>query len=118
MKRMRIAREGVVTHDGRLIAGHALEWPESVVVTAPPSPRSYYGPEVVGKATNIQREPGGWITADIEGAPPKLFPEIRVTAPLGSGLKTSAGGDVLLGARLCAVHFGDSPVWDGLGPYE
>lgn len=118
MTRMRIAREGSWTHDGRLIATRALEWPDRVTVTAPASPRSYYGPDIVGEATNIRREFAGWITADVEGAPPKLSPMINITTPLDSDIKTDSGGLVLLKGRLHSIHFGDTPVWDGLGPYD
>lgn len=121
MTRMRIAREGANTKDGRLIASGALEWREPVAVTGPPSGHSYGDREIIGRATDIRREVDGFITAEIDCAPHGLYPQISVieAGPIENGLlRTADDRIVLLKGELREVHFGDNPVWDDLGEIE
>lgn len=112
MRKIRLAREGRPTRDGRFIEVGALELPSDPV---PLMMRNKEGDlDLVGLVHGpLDRDDDGWVLARIGIVPPSAF-GLAAEVDL---IHTSTRGDLGLhfeAGRICAVVLGSYPCWEGM----
>lgn len=107
-----LAREGVPTGDGRLIAQGALELPtEPIPLLVALGGQGHSGSRILGAVSEVRREEDSTITGEVSFPIRGMACEIDVDdmdADHGENLLTISYG------RLRAVTLGLRPCWDGL----
>lgn len=112
-----MAREGVPTFDGRALAQGSMKMradrpkvPLTVRYAGGGKARGHDGVVILGWASDLQREPDGWLTMELSHPIVGLAPEIDVCGMV----LASTDPWVISEAFIIAVHLGTKPVWDGL----
>lgn len=112
MTRRTIGLEGTPTEDGRLIQHGALTWADEPlpIRIVPPDSSGHEGAHLIGKLTDIRREPDGAITADVGTTeyPPGWGPGFDLDS-----VDYDIVDDVMVikSARLRAVTITENPCW-------
>lgn len=115
-KTMRIAIEGTPTNMGYVLAKAAVSWPEDPVIVL-----DLYG-EFWGQATNLKRDKGGVITADLTPDGDNVFPEVYCPV-FGLSLDETAiqedGTMSIVSATVRSINWGPIDPWaTGIDDYD